>query len=110
METLSSAVRSDRVRESLATVASDSAAPKALRLLAEFGGALGKGILRPGKRPSARQIAEEVIVLARTLGTILDSQNLATLGLMERREVYLKAINQAADRRSSRCRAGDSRH
>jgi integrase len=91
---LLSAAQSKSPYKRLTALTSDPAVPVALQLVAQFGCALGKSSLRPGKRISAREVAKEVITIARSLGTILDVQDLAALGPVERHAAYLDRINQ----------------
>ncbi len=94
MDLLLAAARSDSVLKRLSCLATNTSVPAALRLVADFGTALGSRTSRSGKPIPARKIAETVIFIARSLGCILADQDLATLESEERRKVYLVAINQ----------------
>ncbi len=94
MDLLLAAARSKFVRQRLPALVTDSSVPAALRLVADFGMALDSRTSRSGKRMPERKIAASVIFIARSLGCVLDRQDIAALGPLERRAVYLDAINQ----------------
>ena len=94
MDLFLTAAQSKSVRERLASLATDATVPAALRLVAEFGIAFDSRNSRPGKSMPVRKLADAVIFIARSLGSILRDQDLATLGPAERRAVYVDVINQ----------------
>jgi integrase len=98
IDLLSDATRSQSVRNRLSDLATDPSVPAALRLVADFGIVLDSRTPRPGKRMTLRKIIDTVIFIARSLGCILGDQDLATLEPLERKAVYLAAINRQSVR------------
>lgn len=98
MDTVFIAAKSKSVRKCFSGLASDATVAPALRLVASFGVSLGNSISRSGRHTAGRTIGSRAISIARSLGCVLDRQDLAVLGPIARRAVYLDAINRQPER------------
>ena len=94
MDRLLTTIQSKALRKALSDLVAGQSVPEALRLVADFGIALDRRTPLSGTSIPATKIADKVILIARSLGHTLDTQNLATLDPVARRTVYLDAINQ----------------
>jgi integrase len=98
LDLLLGAAQSGSAESRLSMIAADTNKPASARLVADFGVAMASRTSRPGNRFSARKVASTVILIGRTLGNILDNQDLATMAPDQRMSVYLDVINQQAAR------------
>jgi integrase len=93
MDTLRRAARSDSATARLAAITGEVTLPDPLRVVADFGLAIASRTSRHGKRLPVRKIAHAVVLIGRSLGFVLEHQDLATLEPNERRQLYVDSVN-----------------
>ncbi len=91
---LRKAARSQNAIEQLEVVSQDKSLPDWKRLIADFGVSLLKSTSPSGKSITGRGVANSMVLISRALGAALEKQGLAMLTPLERKNIYLEAINR----------------